>query len=124
MDDVKGREDSMKKLIFILLAVLILGGCTQKQELTTDTFYANILDINGNVLVVEGLEVNDINSRGQFYLTVDQNTQLIWLGTEITMDDLDEGDRISITWSGLVRESSPAQIANPVHRIKLLEDEK
>ena len=76
------------------------------------------------LLLVEGLEVNDINTRGQFYITVDENTRLDWLGTGIALSDLDVGDRIAITWSGLVQESSPANIMNPVHRIKLLEDEK
>lgn len=115
----------MKKLIFVLLAVLLLAGCVQEEETPlTDTFYATILTIDDNVLLVEGLEVNDINTRGRFYLTVDENTRLDWRGTEIALSDLDVGDRIAITWSGLVQESSPANIVNPVHRIKLLDDEK
>ena len=80
----------MKKLIFMLLAVLLLAGCAQEEETPlTDTFYATILTIDDQVLLVEGLEVNDINSRGQFYIQVDENTRLDWLGTEITLSDLD-----------------------------------
>lgn len=115
----------MKKLIFVLLAVLLLAGCVQEEETPlTDTFYATILTIDQNVLLVEGLEVNDINTRGRFYIQVDENTRLDWLGTEITLSDLDVGDRIAITWSGLVQETYPARIVDPVHRIKLLDDEK
>lgn len=115
----------MKKLIFILLAVLLLAGCAQEEETPlTDTFYATILTIDDHVLLVEGLEVNDINTRGQFYIRVDENTRLDWLGTELALSDLDVGDRIAITWSGLVQETYPANIMNPVHRIKLLDDEK
>ena len=115
----------MKKLIFVLLAVLLLAGCVQEEETPlTDTFYATILTIDQNVLLVEGLEDNDINTRGQFYIQVDENTRLDWLGTEITLSDLDVGDRIAITWSGLVQETYPARIVDPVHRIKLLDDEK
>lgn len=115
----------MRKLIVLLLAVFLFAGCTQQEETPlTDTFYATILTIDKNVLLVEGLEVNDINTRGQFYLTVDENTRLDWRGTEIALSDLDVGDRIAITWSGPVQESSPANIMNPVHRIKLLDDEK
>lgn len=115
----------MKKLIFVLLAVLLLVGCAQEEESPlTDTFYATILTIDDHVLLVEGLEVNDINTRGQFYIQVDENTRLDWLGTELALSDLDVGDRIAITWSGLVQETSPANIMNPVHRIKLLDDEK
>ena len=113
----------MKKLIFVLLAVLLLAGCVQEEETPlTDTFYATILTIDQNVLLVEGLEDNDINTRGQFYIQVDENTRLDWLGTEITLSDLDVGDRIAITWSGLVQETYPARIVDPVHRIKLLDD--
>ena len=115
----------MKKLIFMLLAVLLLAGCAQEEKTPlTDTFYATILTIDDQVLLVEGLEVNDINSRGQFYIQVDENTRLDWLGTEITLSDLAVGDRIAITWSGLVQETYPARIVDPVHRIKLLDDEK
>ena len=115
----------MQKLIFILLAVLLLAGCAQEEETPlTDTCYATILTIDDHVLLVQGLEVNDINTRGQFYLTVDENTRLDWLGTEITLSDLDVGERIAITWSGLVQETYPARIVDPVHRIKLLDDEK
>lgn len=115
----------MKKIIFLLLTVLLLFGCAGQEEAPlTDTFYATILSIDDNVLLVEGLEVNDINTRGQFYIKTDENTRLDWLGTEITLSELDVGDRIAITWSGLVQETSPANIMDPVHRIKLLDDEK
>ena len=115
----------MKKVWIMVLIIVLFAGCAQQEEIPlTDTFYATILYIDQNVLLVEGLEVNDINTRGKFYLTVDENTRLDWLGTEITLTDLDVGDRIAITWSGLVQESSPANIVNPVHRIKLLDDEK
>ena len=114
----------MKKLIFMWLAVLLVAGCAQEETSLTDTFYATILTIDDHVLLVEGLEVNDINSRGQFYIQVDENTRLDWLGTEITLSDLAVGDRIAITWSGLVQETYPARIVDPVHRIKLLDDEK
>ena len=115
----------MKRLTFLLLLLLLLAGCVQEEETPlADTFYATILTIDDNVLLVEGLEVNDINTRGQFYLTVDENTLLDWRGTEISLSELDVGDRVAITWSGLVQETYPARIVDPVHRIKLLDDEK
>ena len=115
----------MRKVWIMVLIIVLFAGCAQQEETPlTDTFYATILTIDDHVLLVEGLEVNDINTRGQFYIQVDENTRLDWLGTEIALSDLDVGDRIAITWSGLVQESSPANIMNPVHRIKLLDDEK
>ena len=116
---------NMRKLIFVLVAALLLVGCAQEEQTPlADTFYATILEIDGDILLVEGMEVNDINTRGQFYIQVDENTQLDWLGTEITLSDLQAGDTIAITWSGLVQETYPARIVDPVHRIKLLDDEK
>lgn len=36
-------------------------------------FYAVISERDGSHLLVDGLEINDINSRGQFYLTIDDD---------------------------------------------------
>ena len=86
-------------------------------------FYAEILERNGNYFHVKGLAVNDINFRGEFTFATNESTALIWRGTNITLDDLDVGDNISITFSGLVLETDPAQINN-IKVIKLLDDEK
>jgi len=86
-------------------------------------FYAEILERNGNYFHVKGLSVNDINFRGEFTFSAKEDTALIWCGTNITLDDLDVGDNISITFSGGVLETDPAQINN-IKAIKLLDDEK
>ena len=86
-------------------------------------FYAKITSVSGSLLAVEGLEINDINYRGRFWLTVDQYTELEWRSTRITMDDLDPGDLIAVYFHGAVLETGPAQI-RWVDRIALLDDEK
>lgn len=88
----------------------------------TQTFYATILEIRENSLFVEGLEENDINYRGQFSLHLDDETEFTWRYTEISLEDLDAGDRISVTFSGGVAESYPAQIGD-TEVVQLLEDE-
>lgn len=94
-----------------------------KSENNSQTFYAEIKNINGTNLLVDGLEVNDINYRGEFSFKISEGTEIEWRNTIITLDDLDEGDRISITFEGSIQETYPAKI-NDVVRIQLLEDEK
>ena len=85
------------------------------------TFYAEIDSIDGNTLLVSGLDVNDINFRGAFYITVSDATMILWRGTDIALSDLSEGATISITFSGPVMESYPAQIRD-IDRVILLDD--
>ncbi len=86
------------------------------------TFYAEIKDITDNILLVEGLSVNDINFRSEFIFSVTEETQMLWRGTKLELSDLDIGDNISITFDGDVLEIYPAQINN-IFRIELLDDE-
>lgn len=118
----------VKKLCcLVLAAALIVGafflGRFTAPERWTNTFYATILEKYDSHLIVEGLEVNDINSRGQFQFNVDESVELQWRYTQITLDDLDVGDTISITYTGSVMEISPA-IISEVLEIQLLDDEK
>ena len=87
------------------------------------TFYAEIKEINNNnAFLVEGLSVNDINYRGEFTFSVIGETKLEWRGTEISISDLEIGDNISITFTGEIIDSYPAQIKDVV-KIQLLDDE-
>ena len=92
-------------------------------NMDTKTFYASIESINDNFFVVQGLEVNDTNSRGHFKFTVDDSTTFEWHNTEIQVEDLQIGDTISITYSSDIAESDPAGIQNII-KIVLLDDEK
>lgn len=49
--------------------------------------------------------------------------KLVAGGTELFISDFDVGDNISITFSGELRETYPANILD-VNRIQLLDDEK
>lgn len=87
------------------------------------TFYAVISDIRDNALTVKGMEVNDINFRGDFHLSIGEETAVTWRYTDISMEDLDVGDHISITFTGPVLETYPGQITQ-VEAVQLLDDEK
>ncbi|EHL09212.1 hypothetical protein HMPREF0322_00094 [Desulfitobacterium hafniense DP7] len=122
----------MKKTIligYLILLVAVASGGFWIGRNTADpiagaTFYATIEDIDQNNFLVNGLDVNDINNRGEVYFSVDNKTKLEWRHTEITREDLQIGDTISVTYLGEVQESYPRRIVNPVIRVTLLEDEK
>lgn len=86
------------------------------------TFYATVSDIRDNAVTVTGMEVNDINFRGEFCFSVTEETEITWRYTDISLGDLDAGDNVSITFTGEVMETFPAQIQG-VEMIQLLDDE-
>ena len=90
---------------------------------TQQTFYAKIEEIKDNFILVKGLSVNDINFRGEFTISVVEETELEWRNTKINVTDLEVGDNISITFTGEILDSYPAQIKDVV-KIQLLDDEK
>lgn len=87
------------------------------------TFYATVSDIRDNAVTVTGMEVNDINFRGEFCFLVTEETEITWRYTDISLGDLEAGDNVSIAFTGEVMETSPAQIQG-VEMIQLLDDEK
>lgn len=93
-----------------------------------DTFYATIKSIGQNqeqktVVRVSGLDINDINTRDDFYFTIRDTTDIIWRHEKIDVEDLKVGQNVAITFNGNVQETSPAGLTNVI-RIKLLDDEK
>ena len=87
------------------------------------TFYATVSDIRDNAVTVTGMEVNDINFRGEFCFSVTEETEITWRYTDISLGDLEAGDNVSIAFTGEVMETSPAQIQGG-EMIQLLDDEK
>lgn len=111
----------IKLLVLLLLLCLVVAGGFLLVREDSSTFYASILYINGENLLVNGLSVNDINFRGQFYFVVTEKTKIEWHNTAIALDDLQAGQNIAITFRGAIRESEPAGISN-ISKIQLLED--
>lgn len=74
-------------------------------------------------LLVEGLADNDVNDRGRFTVPVAEETALTWRGTAIAWEDLDEGDRVKITYAGEVLETYPARLETAL-AVQLTEDQK
>ncbi|WP_394925773.1 hypothetical protein [uncultured Robinsoniella sp.] len=120
----------MKKIFYIISFVLLLSlagiggffiGKSTNQPVIGTTFYAVIDVIRDQNIWVSGLDVNDINSRGEFYFTIEDTTKLQWRHTEISLSDLKAGNTISVTYTGLVLETSPAGIEDVI-QVQLLDD--
>lgn len=126
----------MKKAIRIICAVVLLlavavGGFfagrasvgEQPGPLSAQTFYATITQKGDSWLLVEGLEVNDINHRGDFYVPIGEDTALVWRYTELLFEELQVWQNVAITYTGYVLETYPARLTQ-VLRIELLNDSK
>ncbi len=124
----------MRKALLILLLFILAAGSFFAGRLTVGqaetplsvydctTFYATIESVDGNMLLVEGLPVNDINTRSKFWLTVGESTRLLWHGTELHLNELQVGATVAVTYTGLIQETYPAKIVEPAVQIILLDD--
>lgn len=92
-------------------------------ELSYQVFYAEITDLKDNHFSVKGLDVNDVNYRGEFTFSASEDTELEWRGEEITLSDFNAGDRIMVVFDGEILETYPAQIPTVI-KLQLLDDEK
>lgn len=102
----------------------VVGRTTAKPQNmpNCEVVYAEIISVENGYFHVKGLDVNDINGRGEFTFFAKENTALVWRGTELSLSDFQAGDRIAFYYSGEVLLTYPAQIPN-VMVIKLLDDE-
>ena len=99
---------------FFSVSQLIFYVVGYKQALKgnqTETFHAVITDIgeNGSSMQVEGLETNDINSRGAFIFSVEEDTKLEWHHAPIKLSEFDVGDCVAVTHTGSIMESYPGK---------------
>lgn len=88
------------------------------------TFYATIEKVDGPRLLVRGSDTNEINWRGRCWLTVGEKTEFVWHGTVLEAEELRPGQNVSISFTGSVLESDPAQLDGKIWKIELLDDEK
>lgn len=134
-------EKRLKVLCVILSIIIVIGliffvidynkfkneqkAISNSEQNEADVFYATvekITEYNGiTTVLVKGLDVNDINHRGEYDFSIDDDTKLLWHGTEIKKSDLKEGQNISITSTGEVLERYPAGLTK-VTKIIVLDD--
>lgn len=114
----------MKKMLIIivciLLAVTISLFVLNKDKIDVNSldnigkdFYAKIKEINEyngiTTLLVEGIEENSINYRGEFTFTVN-DTEIFWNNEKVNITSLKENQIISIVSFGEIMEIYPARL--------------
>lgn len=91
-----------------------------------DEFYAKIkkiIEYNGVItILIEGLESNDINYRGEFEFSIDNETKLLWKETKVEVSDLKEGQNVLVTSAGEILERYPAKLTKVI-KVIVLENE-
>ncbi len=137
---------SRKQKIFSIIGILVIIGISfvaglfigqsnsPKNDLVISkvngqTFYANIESIkqynDGSFhLNVKGLEVNDINYRGNFTFKVDDSMDMTWRGEKLNVSDLTIGNNISITFTDEILTSISPTPLKEVIKIQVLDDER
>lgn len=135
---------SNKQKIFIIIGMIVIvaisfiGGLFIGQknapendlavsQVTGQTFYASIESIkqynDGSFHInVKGLDVNDINYRGNFTFKVNDNIDVIWRGERIKVSDLKVGNNISITFNDEILNSVSPTPLKDVIKVQLLDD--
>lgn len=92
-----------------------------------DIFYASIEEINEyngvTSVLVKGLENNDVNYRGEFEFSIDDDTEIFWKETKVEASVLKVGQKISITSTGGVLERYPVELIK-VTRVIILNENK
>lgn len=106
--------------IILFICGFFFGRFSMKTE-ETETFYATIKDVQESEIDVKGLDVNDLNYRGDFSLEISNRIKVEWRGEDHALSGLKQGDWISVTFSGDILETDPAVITE-VQKICLLND--
>lgn len=112
-------------LIFTAVIFYFVGYEKALKRNQTESFNAIITEIGENYsyIQVEGLETNDINTRGAFEFSVEDDIKLEWHNTPIKLSEFDVGDCVAVTHTGSIMESYPGKIEK-VTKLQLLDDEK
>ena len=108
--------------VVIAVGFYALGYWTGRRTVpAAQTFYATITDVKDRALTVEGLTVNDINFRGAFTFSLEEDTAVTWRYTDLDPEDLEAGDTVAVTFTGEILETSPARLME-VTAVQLLDD--
>ena len=100
-------------LVVIIIGIAISSLLNNKEENLLSSFQATIIDINDSTIIVEA---NDSEFVGEYSFEVTDDTNIIFLGKDISLTHLTNlistYKKIEITFSGEIKETSPAQIEN------------
>lgn len=104
-------------IVALLIEVAVLRYRLRQIELhpcINFSFSAHVLESMPRCLLVEGIPENDINHRGQFWVSLKEDDPkgivLDESGNEIDIAQVSVGDSVAIVYNGPVLETNPRQI--------------
>ena len=125
---MKKRSPIIVALVSAVLAFLVgfsigheEGRKTQPELRYPTTFYATITDVRTHSLQVEGLDINQINFRSLYRFSIDEDTQLVWRGTPVELNELRPGLTVLVSFTGKILETYPVGLTE-VCRVEVLDD--
>lgn len=94
-----------------------------REEMITSCqcFYATIEAVKNDSIIVMGEDINEVAFRGDFVIRLTADVEIEWRRTSLSLSELKKGNRISVYFNGIVRETAPAEIRD-VFKIQLLDD--
>ncbi|HZJ57218.1 MAG TPA: DUF3221 domain-containing protein [Clostridia bacterium] len=103
-----------------LLAFGIIAGCGDSKGKEQFSFIATVIEKGESYILVEPDEgSSELNSADKISVSIGDATIIDDEGKDITIQDIDEGDKVKIHYDGQIAESYPAQI-HRCHRIVLV----
>lgn len=100
----------MKRVVCLLIIVLTcvsLVACGNKDQIR---FSATVLESNGTLLVEPRKDSMEYRSSDKIAVHTEDAVLLDSLGKKIVLSKIQVGQTVEITYSGVMRESYPAQI--------------
>ena len=123
-------------IVMVTIIAIVIKPKESKSDITNsnivrenneDIFYASIEKINEyngiTTVLVKGLEENNINHRGEFEFSIDEDIEILLKENKAHVSDLKVGQKISITSTGDVLELYPAHLTKVTRVIILNENE-
>ncbi len=118
----------MKKIILSVLVILVIIAFAvflynkNNPKVTFEAVIEEIIEYNGNyTFCVRGLDDNDDYHKDQFTFLVNDEIKLKQGKNDLEIGDFKEGQKVLITYDGIIMTSYPPQISN-VFEVELLEN--
>lgn len=108
-------------LLIVLMVMVIFAGCTNNQANEGNSFTATVLEVNDASLLVEPAEGSaELNSADKIVVSFKDAALINSEGTEITVEDIEVGKKVKVSYKGGIAESYPAQVQG-CYEIRLLD---
>lgn len=112
----------MRKIVLLIIVMFVLGasliGCSENTDTSHQVFKADVIGTKDGLLITPDKDSIEYSSSDRIYVATREAEIAPDKGNTIDVDILRPGDRIKVSYDGLIAESYPAQIT--ADKIELL----